>query len=387
VDPGYVRLIQWVFTARLVCLALASPVAMMNATTAPLASVSLLLLAASSLLFSRSDNLIRTLIRHPVLASVDTAISVTLLISVPVGQPAALTVVCSALAAGLLFPGRALVLLMIPLAVGSLGAPASVVASGPPDWQGWLALVAGLPALVLGIGVVGSMVRRNVGNLVEARVEVAEAVAAIGAADERARLARDMHDSVGKSIHGISLGAKALSRLVESNPAQAKDLAASLADSADRAAREARTLLTTLREGQVDRPTVEVVSEILSAWQEETSIVARLSIVEAVDAAPVVTHQMAYALREILHNITKHARAEVVDVSLTGDAEEIALTVSDDGIGFDLDRAAYREASGHYGLRGLRERAAQVGGSVEITTEKRRGTTIRWTAQRQPAVG
>jgi signal transduction histidine kinase len=384
VDPRYVRLIRWVFTARLVCLALAAPAALVTMTTTPLASICLCLLTTSSLVFSRSDKLIRALIRHPLLASVDTALSIALLISVPVGQPAALTVVCSALAAGLLFPGRVLVVLMVPLVVGSLGAPATLMAATPSSWQGWLALVAGLPALVLGVGVIGSVVRHNVSALIEARLEVAEAVAAVGAADERARLARDMHDSVGKSIHGISLGAKALPRLMESDPEMARGVARSLADSADQAAREARGLLMSLREGQVDRPTVEVVNEILAAWQSETGTPARLGTVEAVDAGPEVTHQMAYALREILHNVTKHARAEAVTVGLTGGTELIELTVTDSGVGFDVDRAAQREALGHFGLRGLRERAEQVGGSVSIHSEKRKGTTVRWTARPQP---
>jgi signal transduction histidine kinase len=382
-DTGYVRLVRWVFTARLVCLALAAPAALSSPATAPVASVALCLLTVSSLIFSRSERLIAMLIRHPLLASVDTAVSIALLISLRAGQPATLTVICTALGAGLLFPRRVLVVLVVPLAIGSLGAPAAVLSAAPTTWQGWLALVAGLPALVLGVCVIGSVVQRNVQSMVEARQQAAEAVAAVGAAHERARLARDMHDSVGKSIHGISLGSKALRRLVDRNPTMAKELAGSLADAADQAAREARALLMSLREGQIDRPTVEVVSEILTDWQAKTGTTARLIDVAAVDASPVVTQQMTAALREILHNIDKHARAETVTVRLTGDGERIELEVADDGVGFDVGRVTAREADGHFGLRGLRERAAQVGGSVEISSEKRKGTMVRWTAQRQ----
>jgi signal transduction histidine kinase len=381
-DPGYVRLVRWVFTARLVCLALATPAALTVATSKPVATLSLFLLTISSLVFSRSDRLIATLIRHPLLASLDTAVSIALLTTVSAGQPAALTVVCTALVAGLLFPRRVLVLLVVPLVVGSLGAPAAVLSAAPMSWQSWLALIAGMPALVLGVCVIGSVVQRNVQSMVEARQQAAEAVAAVGAAQERARLARDMHDSVGKSIHGISLGSKALRRMVDRDPAMAKELAGSLADAADQAAREARALLMSLREGQVERPTVEVVSEVLADWQATTGITAQLVDVAAVDASPAVTAQMVAALREILHNIAKHAEAGAVTVRLTGDPEQIELTVTDDGVGFDLDRAQLREAAGHFGLRGLRERAEQVGGTVEITSEKRKGTTVRWTAQR-----
>jgi len=382
VDPGYVRLVRWVFTARLVCLALATPAALTEGTSAPVATGSLFLLTISSLVFSRSDRLIAILIRHPLLASLDTAVSIALLTTTSAGQPAALTVVCTALVGGLLFPRRVLVLLVVPLVFGSLGAPAAVLAAAPTSWQGWLALVAGMPALVLGVSVIGSVVQRNVQSMVEARQQAAEAVAAVGAAQERARLARDMHDSVGKSIHGISLGSKALRRMVDRDPDMAKELAGSLADAADQAAREARALLMSLREGQIDRPTVEVVNEVLAEWQAATGITARLVDVAAVDACPTVTAQMVAALREILHNVEKHAHAGTVTVRLTGDAEHIELAVTDDGVGFDVDRARTREAAGHFGLRGLRERAERVGGTVEISSEKRRGTTVRWTARR-----
>jgi signal transduction histidine kinase len=352
-------------------------------TSSPAATIALLLLTVSSLVFSRSDRLIAALIRHPLLASMDTAVSIALLITVSAGQPATLTVVCTALAAGLLFSRRVLVVLMVPLVVGSLGAPATMLSTAPTSWQGWLALAAGLPALVLGVCVIGSVVQRNVRSMVEARQQAAEAVAAVGAAQERARLARDMHDSVGKSIHGISLGSKALRRMVDRDPATAKELAGSLADAADQAAREARALLMSLREGQIDRPTVEVVSEMLRDWQTETGIPARLVGVDAVDAGPMATSQLASALGEILHNISKHANAETVTVRLAGGTDQIELEVTDDGVGFEMSLAAARQADGHFGLRGLRERAEQVGGSVEISSAKGRGTTVRWTAQRQ----
>jgi signal transduction histidine kinase len=400
-DLQFVRLVRWVFTARLVCLALAAPAALSGPAATLTGSLSLCVLTASSLVFSRSDRLIRTMIRHPLLASMDVSITLALLVSIDAGQPAALTVICSALVTGLLFPRRVLVLLLVPLVIGSFGAPANVLVPGGDDWRGWLALVAGLPALVLGVCVIGSVVRRSVQAMIQARREVTEAMAAVGAADERARLAREMHDSVGKSLHGISLGAKALRRVVERDamesaelgrpatsardPALAARLAASLAESADQAAREARLLLVTLRRGQPDRPTLDVIAEILAEWPRPSQLEARLSTVQVVDASSAVTRQLAAALTEILHNITKHARATDVDVVLKGGPRLIELIVTDNGVGFDTeDIPGALERAGHFGLRGLRERAADVGGEVEILSSAGKGTRVRWTALRHP---
>ena len=91
---------------------------------------------------------------------------------------------------------RLSVLFVSALALGSLGAPRILIGTLPETWTGWLALLAGTPALVVSFVIIGVLTRTAVASAVEAREEVAAAVAAVGAADERARLARDMHDSV-----------------------------------------------------------------------------------------------------------------------------------------------------------------------------------------------
>ena len=383
-DPGYLRLVRWVFHARLLCLLLATPAVLAGPDPSPAAVLSLLLLALASLMFGLGNRQIRVLIRHPLLAMVDIALTLGLLLSVGAAQPAALTVVCSALLTGLLFPRRFLVVLTATLALGSLGAPRILIGTLPETWTGWLALLAGTPALVVSFVIIGVLMRTAVASAVEAREEVAAAVAAVGAADERARLARDMHDSVGKSLHGISMAASALRRTVDDDPVAARELAGELAAASETAAQEARTILVGLRQGQLDRPTVDVVREILDDWSAETGVASELSVVRVVDADPAVTVQLAAALREMLHNIAKHAEATLVEVELTADAGSLELVVRDDGVGFDPLRARRGEASGHFGLRGLHERAAQVGGAMQIDSIEGEGTTIRWTATRQP---
>ena len=383
-DPGFVHLVRWTLTARLICLVLATPSAMLGPSSNAIASASVAALVLGSFVISRSASMIRSLLRHPLLASFDVACTVLLLVSLPTDQPAALTVVCSALLAGLLFPRRVLVLLMVPLVLGSFGAPAALVAGGHRSWQSVLALVAGLPALALGVCSIGAVVRRSFEALLRARTEVAEAVAAVGAANERARLARDMHDSVGKSLHGIALGARALVRTVDQDPALAAELAGSLGDAADRAGAEARTLLLALRDDADDRPTVEDLRRIARQWEQTTGTAACFSAVDAVDTSPAVARQLRAVLGEALHNVAKHAKAGRVEITVTGGAASVELVVRDDGTGFDPGRRTATEATGHFGLRGLCERAEAVGGHAEIDSSPGQGTTVRWTAPRCP---
>jgi signal transduction histidine kinase len=78
--------------------------------------------------------------------------------------------------------------------------------------------------------------------------------------------------------------------------------------------------------------------------------------------------------QEAIHNVKKHARAKHLIVQLEYGPEEIALEVRDDGSGF----AAERESQpGHYGLTGMRERAAAIGGTLEVTSDVGTGTTVR----------
>jgi signal transduction histidine kinase len=78
--------------------------------------------------------------------------------------------------------------------------------------------------------------------------------------------------------------------------------------------------------------------------------------------------------QEAIHNVRKHAGAHTLLVQLEYGPQEIALDVRDDGQGFAPGEAP---AAGHYGLTGMRERAATIGGKLEVTSEPGSGTTVR----------
>ena len=380
-DAQFTHLVRWVVTARLICLVLAAPFAFWG-ESGLVGAVAVAVLGLFSLVLGRSDRLLGRMVRHPLLGSLDLALTVVVLLAVPAGDPASLAAVCSALLAGLLFPPRILVLLIVPLMLA--GATAALQgAARQLDPRLWLGGALALPILMLGLAMIGVVIRQIVGRLVEARDQTAEAVAARSAAEERARLARDMHDSVGKSLYGISLAAQSLPGAVERDPALAASTAQGLSEAAEQAARQARELLVSLRRSEIDRPTIEVVSELTRAWGEATGIAVEIDGVTAVDVSAPVAEEMAAALGEMLHIIAKHAEASRVTVRLADEGERVALVVIDDGVGFALDRAARK--AGHFGLRGLAERADRVAGELEIDSSPGEGTRIRWTALRDPA--
>ena len=136
-----------------------------------------------------------------------------------------------------------------------------------------------------------------------------------------------------------------------------------------------------LRQGQLDRPTVDVVREILDDGGRTGS--APTVPVVGVVRRPAVTVQLAAALREMLHNIAKHAEATLVEVELTADAG-VELVVRDDGVGFDPTRARRGEASGHFGLRGLHEAGGPGGRRDADRLRRGRGDHHPMDSHRQP---
>ena len=77
--------------------------------------------------------------------------------------------------------------------------------------------------------------------------------------------------------------------------------------------------------------------------------------------------------QEAINNAVKHAEANRIDVALNFDTRSVRLSIRDDGRGFDADRQV---ADGHFGLIGMRERAAQIGGVLTIQSALERGTQI-----------
>ena len=90
--------------------------------------------------------------------------------------------------------------------------------------------------------------------------------------------------------------------------------------------------------------------------------------------SPGTEQEILRVAQEAIQNVKKHAGARKLVVQLDYGPQEIALEVRDDGQGFAPDEAP---APGHYGLTGMRERAAVIGGAVEVTSEPGAGTTVR----------
>jgi signal transduction histidine kinase len=196
------------------------------------------------------------------------------------------------------------------------------------------------------------------------------------AASERARLARELHDSVSKTLRGVSLAALALPTSLRRQPALAEQLAGTVAAGATAAARQARELLEEMRLDVPDRDFATSLRELCDAWTAATGVPVR-TVLEHLDPPITVGYELSRIVREALANIANHAYARRVTVRLAPTRRGILLEVSDDGRGFAVPRDLTRlQTAGHFGIVGMTERARNVGGELHVDSAPGAGTTI-----------
>ncbi|MGI5246930.1 cellulose binding domain-containing protein [Dactylosporangium sp. CA-139066] len=206
-------------------------------------------------------------------------------------------------------------------------------------------------------------------------------IRAAAAAEERARLAREMHDSLSKTLDAIALGAAALPDSLD-EPDRASRLAATLADGSREAARDARGLIEELRTSPADAPLSDLVAAISQEWSARTGIgvilhSAGLDDGDGTDPTPQAGIELCWILREALRNVAAHARAETVAVTLGRDGDAITLEVRDDGDGFLVpDSLAHLQRQGHHGIVGMQERARVCGGQLDVWSRPGGGTRV-----------
>ena len=193
---------------------------------------------------------------------------------------------------------------------------------------------------------------------------------------ERNRLALELHDVVSQKLFSLTLTAEAVATQLDRDPAAARAHAERLRALAGEALDELRSLILGLRPPQLERDGLE------GALRKEVEMLRRVHGVDigfhadgAVGGASERSLAVLRIAHEALHNALRHASAEHVVVALRERYGNLVLEVTDDGVGFEPDRAAVRAR--HLGLTSMEERARELGGRVLIRSKPGSGTTVR----------
>jgi signal transduction histidine kinase len=197
--------------------------------------------------------------------------------------------------------------------------------------------------------------------------------------EERTRLAREIHDTLAQQLTGIVLELEAADTLLNrGSEGRARSSVEKARELARGALQEARRSVWNLRPAPLAATgLVAAIGHEVEAWEERTGVPARFKA-RAVPQHPSLSPTAEVALlrigQEALSNVARHGRAAHVDVELRAHAQELVLSVRDDGIGFDPAASAPRDDC--FGLDGMAERARNAGGTLTVVSSPGQGTTV-----------
>lgn len=188
-----------------------------------------------------------------------------------------------------------------------------------------------------------------------------------GAVAERSRLARDIHDTLAQGFSSIVLLARAGLRGTETTP-----IFTQIADTAQQNLVEARRVVAALAPAALESAPLEsALRRLLDQLSDQTGIAGEL-VTDGAQAALSMDYDVALlrVAQSALANVRLHSQAQRVRVTLSYAADEVRLDIVDDGVGFDQ-----REAGG-FGLRAMRDRLAEFGGTLVVESAPGDGTAV-----------
>jgi signal transduction histidine kinase len=219
--------------------------------------------------------------------------------------------------------------------------------------------------------------RRDALNaLAAARAELAEASRHAGVLAERERLARELHDTLAQGFTSVVTQLESAEQAFDERPGDAREHLAKARRAARDSLAEVRRTMRALRPELLEGLTLsQALDRVVREWSVEAGVPATLRTTgEEMMLSAEKEMALLRVTQEALANVAKHAAASRAIVSLSFLGEMVTLDVDDDGVGFSGEPV--RRSDGGFGLIGMRERIATVGGELSIESAPGEGTTI-----------
>ena len=195
-------------------------------------------------------------------------------------------------------------------------------------------------------------------------------------AEERDRMARELHDALNQSLFGLTLTSRAAAAHLTSDPRRAANELDEVQKLARQALAELREVVTGMRTSDLRR------DGLVAAIRSDVTLLDRVHDADVsfqfsgdLSVDEVVEHEVYRVVQEALTNALRHAEADDVVVRLIASSDATVVEISDDGSGFEPNALGIR--SHGLGLTSMEERATAVGGTLEIDSGPSPGTTVR----------
>jgi signal transduction histidine kinase len=204
-----------------------------------------------------------------------------------------------------------------------------------------------------------------------------EQIREAAAAEERGRLARDLHDAVTQTLFSASLTAEVLPRIWERDPQEGMKRLEKLRELTRGALAEMRTLLLELRPSALTEvPLCELLRQLAEGIAGRTRIQIDVNVKDRRALQSDAQISLYRIAQEALNNVAKHSNATRAEVDLQFDQQRVRLHIADNGCGFD----PAANSAQHLGLRIMAERAQAIGADLSVQTQLGEGTcvTVLW---------
>ncbi len=205
----------------------------------------------------------------------------------------------------------------------------------------------------------------------------------LATAEERNRLAREIHDSVGHYLAGVNIQLEKALTFHRRDPATSEQAMHDAKQAAHQALRDVRQSVRALRQTGEDFSLSTMLTDLVDRWRNGLLTVTLSIAGNEADYSEAVLMALYRVAQEGLTNIHKHAQANEVQIWLNFGTEKAHLRLCDNGQGFDQElrgpvavNAGQRSDGYHYGLQGIQERVALLGGALVLDSDPGHGTCL-----------
>jgi len=234
------------------------------------------------------------------------------------------------------------------------------------------------------------LVRERTAELLDANIKLQEEISERKRArekaavmEERSRLARELHDSVSQSLYSLTLFAETGRQLVEKGELEnLRKCFVEIVSSSQVILKEMRLLMFDLRPAALEEEgLLRALQKRLDSVEQRSGVKAALNVKGDAKLSSVMEEGFYRIAQEALNNSLKYSSAQKVTIDISFGPDKLEMQISDDGVGFDVESVLQR---GGMGLTNMQERAAKLGGSLQILSAPGKGTDIIFSAQYTP---
>jgi two-component system nitrate/nitrite sensor histidine kinase NarX len=224
--------------------------------------------------------------------------------------------------------------------------------------------------------VVLTSIGQNLGLVIE-RAELETGSERLSRMEERTNLAHELHDSLAQTLAGIRYNVRVLENAIQAGESgESERLLDVVENSVEEANLELRELISRFRTPEDSPKLIPSIEEVIEKFKYDTGIKTVFqNNVEDIELPQEFESQIVRIVQEALANIKKHARSRTVRVMMRNDGENYHVLIEDDGVGFDDSKQSINPRD-HIGLQVMRERAATIGGELNVESVPAEGTRV-----------